>query len=51
MVSAGSYTEQRDQCNLAMATYGWGYSPSTPGEMEGSTRRAARYTRKTFLTQ
>ncbi|XP_003370768.1 conserved hypothetical protein [Trichinella spiralis] len=48
---AGSYTEQRDQCNLAMATYGWGYSPSIPGEMEGSTRRAARYTRKTFLTQ
>ncbi|KRZ63919.1 hypothetical protein T08_8474 [Trichinella sp. T8] len=34
-----------------MATCVWGYSLSTTWEMEGSTRRAARYNRITFLTQ
>ncbi|KRZ63993.1 hypothetical protein T08_14031, partial [Trichinella sp. T8] len=34
-----------------MATCVWGYTLSTTWEMEGSTRRAARYTRITFLTQ
>ncbi|KRX17328.1 hypothetical protein T07_4078 [Trichinella nelsoni] len=34
-----------------VATCGWGYSPSTTGEMEGSSRLAARYTRITFFAQ
>ncbi|KRY41540.1 hypothetical protein T01_11996 [Trichinella spiralis] len=34
-----------------MATCIWGYSPSTPGEMKGSARRAGRYTRITFFDQ